>query len=113
MLPAAMSPAHPPTVALSGRQAYGWLSCQELEQRVHFVSAGVVLVLSGLVLSGRESADRRSVNEIPDDCFDSKRSTESFIRKRALHGGESFCLRPADLPSERGSIRQNSLVTAC
>ena len=42
-----MSPADPPIVAPSGRRAYGWLRGQELEQRVHFVLAGVVLVLFG------------------------------------------------------------------
>ena len=31
----------------SGRRSYGWLRGQELEQRVHFVLAGVVLVLFG------------------------------------------------------------------
>jgi hypothetical protein len=46
---------------------------------VHFVPAGVVLVLSG-----HESADRRSVNDIPEDCFDSKRSIERFIPKLGI-----------------------------
>jgi hypothetical protein len=43
VLPAAMSPTDPP----SGHRAYGWLTGQELEQPVHFVLTGVVLVLFG------------------------------------------------------------------
>jgi len=40
-----MSPADPPIVAPSGRRAYGWPRGQEFQQLLHFVLAGVALVL--------------------------------------------------------------------
>ena len=45
MLLAVMSPADPPIVASSGRRAYGWPRGQEFQQLLHFVLAGVALVL--------------------------------------------------------------------